>query len=235
MRQANGHTKVFLNGHDEPNRPQSVGPKKKLPNPQLNGKASVKPEKMAVEQVDGHSKKETSQNCEIQTVWKTVYKIGPGLRNAGNTCFLNSVLQMLTYTSPFANYLLDRTHSKRCKRRGTNQFCALCIFENHVIRCFESNPRVIEPTAILRNIKMINKRFRIGRQEDSQEFLRDLIDAFQKASTGFIEKPPQKLVDGSDISALFGGKLRSSVECRKCHHRSEIFENFFDLSLVKKF
>jgi len=179
--------------------------------------------------------KEVKNEFEHHTAWKNVYRMGPGLRNAGNTCFLNSVLQMLTYTSPFANYLLDKGHSNKCQRRNSSQFCALCAFENHVNKCFLGGGNAFEPYEILKNIKLINKKFSIGRQEDSQEFLRDLIDAFQKSCTGFLEKPPQKVLDNTDISKIFGGKLKSSVECKQCHHKSEIFENFFDLSLVRKF
>lgn len=173
-----------------------------------------------------------ANTTEVQTTWKSIHKIGPGFRNVGNTCFLNSVLQMLTYTAPFANYLLEKGHSKKCSRRSPSQFCALCAFEAHVNKCFSGKFQVLEPTEILKNIRLINKKFRIGRQEDSQEFLRDLIDCFQKSCTGFLEKPAQKVIDGTDISKIFGGKLKSSVECLSCHHKSEIYESFFDLSLV---
>lgn len=47
--------------------------------------------------------------------WTQVHRIGAGLQNMGNTCFLNSALQCLTYTPPFTNYLLTREHSKTCK------------------------------------------------------------------------------------------------------------------------
>lgn len=47
--------------------------------------------------------------------WNQVHRIGAGLQNMGNTCFLNSALQCLTYTPPFANYMLTREHSKSCK------------------------------------------------------------------------------------------------------------------------
>lgn len=47
--------------------------------------------------------------------WTQVHRIGAGLQNMGNTCFLNSALQCLTYTPPFANYMLTREHSKTCK------------------------------------------------------------------------------------------------------------------------
>lgn len=36
-----------------------------------------------------------------------------GLYNVGNTCFINSVLQCLTYTAPFANYFLCFSHKSK--------------------------------------------------------------------------------------------------------------------------
>lgn len=47
--------------------------------------------------------------------WAQVHLIGAGLQNMGNTCFLNSALQCLSYTPPLANYMLTREHSKTCK------------------------------------------------------------------------------------------------------------------------
>lgn len=47
--------------------------------------------------------------------WKESRSVGSGLFNLGNTCFLNSVLQCLTYTPPLFNYISSGEHSKNCK------------------------------------------------------------------------------------------------------------------------
>lgn len=47
--------------------------------------------------------------------WGRVYRVGAGLHNLGNTCFLNSTVQCLTYTPPLANYLLSKEHTRGCE------------------------------------------------------------------------------------------------------------------------
>lgn len=53
--------------------------------------------------------------------WERVYRVGAGLHNLGNTCFLNSTVQCLTYTPPLANYLLSKEHSRTCE-------CPVAVF-----------------------------------------------------------------------------------------------------------
>jgi len=42
-------------------------------------------------------------------------RVGAGLQNLGNTCFVNATIQCLTYTVPLVNYLLSLNHSASCK------------------------------------------------------------------------------------------------------------------------
>lgn len=63
----------------------------------------------------------------------------------------------------------------------------------------------------------------MGRQEDAHEFLRYFIEGLQKAEVGTHEKKPEKLrllIEGSQIFRIFGGKMKSSIECLTCHHKS---------------
>ena len=77
----------------------------------------------------------------------------------------------------------------------------------------------------------MNKRFRVGRQEDSHEFLRELIDHMQSAEFGFPKKLDRESKLASAIGRIFAGLMRSSVACQRCRYVSVTKEIFYDISL----
>ncbi|GCC28065.1 hypothetical protein chiPu_0006491 [Chiloscyllium punctatum] len=87
---------------------------------------------------------------KISLKWQQLHKIGAGLQNLGNTCFLNSALQCLTYTPPLANYMLSREHSRTCNEQG---FCMMCMMQNHITQVFSSSGNVIKPMSVINDLR----------------------------------------------------------------------------------
>lgn len=165
----------------------------------------------------------------IETRWTHIYSIGPGFNNAGNTCFMNALLQCLTYTAPFANYLMSQDHLSRCQASG---FCALCAMTKQVSRCLKSNDKSPLFPAFVKHLRLIAKQMRIGRQEDAHEFMRFLLESFQKnalAPYGTHLDDKAKLTN--PIFQIFGGKLQSKVKCLTCMKESHTYDPFMDLAL----
>ncbi|KAJ3393859.1 hypothetical protein HDU84_000822 [Entophlyctis sp. JEL0112] len=165
--------------------------------------------------------------------WPKPYPAGPGLVNLGNTCFLNSTLQCLTYTPALAMFLLSRSHSQKCRQTS---FCTFCELEKHVIRSLSGarSKSAITPKSIVGRLKSIAKHFRIGRQEDSHEFLRYFIDSLQNSCLFGFERLDHSQKETTVIHQIFGGYLQSRIVCSVCKEASCTVEPCLDISLEVK-
>lgn len=190
--------------------------------------------------------------------WRHENPPGSGLKNLGNTCFLNSVLQCILYTVPLKNYLDHSEHSQMCKIKGV---CFICeygrlsklvgkyIFNINFIQKFfilsELKKSAIIPQNIIHNIRNIAHHIKIGRQEDAHEFLLYFLSAMENSATDYLHSISKKFSklkktafpnyfeENNLIQKIFGGQLISTVTCGKCKSSSSRYDKFIDISLVR--
>nr|XP_023418666.1 ubiquitin carboxyl-terminal hydrolase 36 isoform X2 [Cavia porcellus] len=165
---------------------------------------------------------------QLSLRWERVFRVGAGLHNLGNTCFLNATVQCLTYTPPLANYLLSREHARSCHQ---GSFCMLCVMQNHIVQAFANSGNAIKPISFIRDLKKIARHFRFGNQEDAHEFLRYTIDAMQKACLNGYAKLDRQTQATTLVHQIFGGYLRSRVKCSVCKSVSDTYDPYLDVAL----
>lgn len=174
---------------------------------------------------------------QIHMQWPAVRKVGSGLPNLGNTCFLNAVTQCLTHTPPLASFCLNGEHKKYGSgksKSGSGGFNPVYEMGEHICRALNGGNGAIAPIGLVKNLRALSKTFRKGRQEDAHEFARCLLDAMHKKICD-VSKPKAKegsaRSETSFVWQVFGGKLRSRVTCQTCTRHSDKYDGFMDLSL----
>lgn len=167
----------------------------------------------------------------LKSNWVKIYPVGPGFNNAGNTCFLNAVVQCLLYNPVLINYFLSNDHTSRCQKIGYCSLCSMARLFNSSLKERRNYPRYPD---FVRHLKLIAKHMRVGRQEDAHEFLRFLIESFQKSSletygqTNYMDNERKRT---NPIFQIFGGIAQSKVTCLHCKKDSKTNDPIMDLAL----
>jgi len=177
-----------------------------------------------------------------------------GLRNIGNTCFMNSVLQCLSNTKQLTNYLLNDEHLREINTSNSSMKGSLIkAFATVIKGLWKGSGRVVDPSSLKGAVNRFAPRFSGYNQEDSQEFLRYLLEGLHEDVNRVLTKPTpinseidsslsvceqameawKRYIrrDDSQLVDLFVGQLKSTLRCSECSHESVTFEAFWDLSL----
>uniref|UniRef100_A0A8C2ZMF5 Ubiquitin carboxyl-terminal hydrolase n=1 Tax=Cyclopterus lumpus TaxID=8103 RepID=A0A8C2ZMF5_CYCLU len=96
-----------------------------------------------------------------------------GMKNIGNSCYMNAALQALSNCPPLTQFFLDCSGLVRTDKKP-----ALCRSYQKLISelWHKKRPSYVVPTSLSHGIKLVNPMFRGYAQQDTQEFLRCLMD-----------------------------------------------------------
>ncbi|KAK9506724.1 hypothetical protein O3M35_008606 [Rhynocoris fuscipes] len=174
-----------------------------------------------------------------------------GLRNIGNTCFLNSVVQCLSNTRILKDYLIRKDYQSDL-RNSESRGALIKSFSDVITELWSGEGKIVNPSVFKSQVQRYAPRFMGYNQQDAQEFLRYLLEGLHDDINRVHVKPKnlpeidddlndsmksseswkQYLrCDNSRIVDLFVGQLKSTLQCTACGHSSTTFEVFWDLSL----
>jgi len=176
-----------------------------------------------------------------------------GLENQGNTCYLNSSLQVLLHTQPLVDYFLSGSHLKHINhtnRLGLQGRLA-SAFGKLASELWTTDKKALTPKTFYSVVTAAHSDFAGHQQQDAYDFLNVFLEKLSEDLNLVDDKPYIEHPDSNDrpdaeladiwwcnhfkrevsiVQALFTGQFKSTTRC-DCGYTSARFETFTSLNL----
>ncbi|KZT67329.1 cysteine proteinase [Daedalea quercina L-15889] len=208
---------------------------------------------------NGMPKPPTIQSDYPVTYWADIQIGTSGLKNLGNTCYMNSTIQCLSATVPFARFFTDgrwKSAVNMMNPMGTKGNLANA-FATILRDMWQGESQCLMPVTFRRSICAYAPQFGGTEQHDSQEFLNFLLDGLHEDLNRVLRKPqldttPEReaeleklpvqiaseqewqiwrMRNDSLVVDFFQGQFRNRLECLTCHKTSTTYNTFMYLTL----
>ncbi|XP_048750145.2 ubiquitin carboxyl-terminal hydrolase 8-like isoform X2 [Ostrea edulis] len=191
---------------------------------------------------------------DLNPVYGNVGRALTGLRNLGNTCYMNSTIQCLNNTSPLATYFLTDMYLYDINRESQLGYYGEVADDFSVIikALWSGQYKCITPRDFKFIVGKHNPEFAGTTQQDSHDFLTFLMDGLHEGLNKVKKRPEipeqendnlpdnqaaeiawrhHQLCNESIIVELFQGQLKSTLMCLHCRKMSVNFQAFMFLTL----
>ena len=130
----------------------------------------------------------------------------PGIKNLGNNCYANSILQVFNHTPAFLSYFINYTcDCEKVSNGDEGKDCYRCLLKNYVNMLVSSqSEESIDPSEILEALARSDpKEFKRGNAADASELFDKIFE----------------WLDDDVLSYIYSSKLKTIYRCRSCSYK----------------